>query len=74
MPLSVGCTGEVLLLVFSAPRSDLVQFGSAIGAEQHSGEYRHLTDWSKSPATVPNTLDDIECFLINDRFVGILKD
>ena len=56
------------LLVFPAPRSDLVQFGSAVGTEQYSGEYRHLTDWSKSPAPVSNTLDDIECFPINDWF------
>lgn len=74
LPFSVGCAGEVLLLVFPAPRSDLVQFGSAVGTEQYSGEYQHLTDRSKSSAPFPNTLDDIECFLINDRFVGILKD
>ena len=74
LPFLVGCAGEVLLLVFPAPRSDLVQFGSAVGTEQYSGEYRHLTDWSKSPAPVSNTLDDIECFLINDWFVGILKN
>ena len=42
---------------------------SAVGAEQHSGSYRHLT-----PASVSNALDDIECLLVDDRFVGVLKD
>ena len=52
---------------------NLIQLGSAVSAEQHAGEHRHLSHGNKPAATVTDALDDVKGLLVNDRFMRILK-
>ena len=52
---------------------DLIQFRSAIGTEQHSGEHRHGTEAVHPSASVPYAFYGIEDALLDNGLVGVLE-
>jgi hypothetical protein len=54
--------------------SDLVQFRTAVGAEQHSRQDRHFAHRCEPASAVADILDNFKGFLVNNGFVGIFED
>ena len=52
----------------------LIELGTAVCAEYHSRQYWHLTHRCEPASSVTDALDDIEGFLINDCFMGVLEN
>lgn len=72
--LSVGGTYEMLLLVCPSPCPDLVQFRTAVGAEQHSRQDRHFAHRRLSASAITDSLHNFKGLLVNNGFVGVLKN
>src|SRR5699024_6291411 len=71
---AVGCTNEMFLFVFPAPGSHLIQFLPTIGTVDHAGENGHFTHRCNPASAISATLNDVECLLVYNGFVSILKN
>ena len=71
---TIGCADHVFLIVCPAAMSDLIELGTAVRAEYHSRQNRHLTHRREPAPSVTDALDDIKGFLINDCFMGVLEN
>ena len=64
---------HVLLRMRPAAMPHLIELGTAVSAEYHSRQNRHLAHRCKPTSSITDTLDDIKGFLIDDRLMGILE-
>ena len=64
----------MLLLMRPPSGSDLVQFRTAVCTEQHPRQDRHFTHRREPASAVANILDNFKGLLVNNGFVGVLKD
>ena len=71
--LSVSSAHEVFFFVWPAVTPYLIQFRSAISAEQHPGEHRHGTEAVHPSASVPYAFYGIEDALLDNGLVGVLE-
>ena len=70
---SVSSAHEVFFFVWPAIAPYLIQFRSAIGAEQHFGKHRHSTEAVYPSAPVSNAFYGIKDALLDNGLVGVLE-
>ena len=61
--LAVGSTYEILLLVRPPSGTNLIQFCTAVGTEQHPGQDRHFAHRREPASAITDILDDVKGFL-----------
>ena len=71
---AVGGTNEIFFAVFPTASSHLVQFRTAIGTEQHTGEDRHFTHRRDLAPSITNLLHDFKYRFVHNGFVGIFEN
>ena len=72
--LAVSGAYEMLLVMFPASMPYLIKLGTSVGTKEHTGEHRHFTHRCKPSATITNSLNDIEGFLVDDGFMAVLEN
>ena len=72
--LAVGSAHEVFLVMRPAAMPYLMEFGPAIGGEQHSRQNRHLAHWGYPAPAIPNALDVFEGLLVVSGFMSTFAD
>ena len=72
--LPVCGAGEVFLAVIPVFTPYMVHLVSAVTAEDKAGQHVHFSKPRWSAFALADPLNDCEGFLVDDRFMGVLKD
>ena len=70
---AVGGADHVLAL-WKVPAAHLIHLRSAIGAEHHAGQGRHIAHRRNPASAVTDALYDVISLLVDDSFVCILEN